>query len=90
MSRTHYVGLPTLFRFNFGPASQPIAGEVTDRHPVYAAHRWFKADKSFMPLAHHSNTGSAVYLAAASQQKRAIHLMLAQRPRRWPGMETAF
>ena len=26
--RTHDVGLPTQFRFNLGPASQPIAGSM--------------------------------------------------------------
>ena len=35
------------------------------------------------------NCGSAVYLAAAPQQKRAIHPMLAQRLQRWPDIETA-
>ena len=37
----------------------------------------------------YSYTGSAVYLAAAPQQKRAIYSMLAQRLRRWPNNETA-
>ena len=63
----------------------------SDRHPVYAAHCWFNADKSSTTLAqHYSNTWSVVYLAATPQQKRAIHPMLVQRPRRWPDIETTF
>ena len=33
---THNVGLPTQFRFNVGPASQPIAGSM----PVNRIRRW--------------------------------------------------
>ena len=41
---------------------------------IVAAHCWFNADKLSTTLAqHYSNTGSAVYLAAASQQTCAIH-----------------
>ena len=92
MSCTHNAGLPSQFRFNVGNnwrrgRSQP---EVSDRHPVYAAHCWFNADKSSTTLAqHYSNTGSAVYLAAAPQRKRFIHPMLAQRFRRCSDIETA-
>ena len=60
----------------------------SDGHPVYAAHCWFNADNSSATLAqHYSNTGSVVYLAATPQQKRAIHLMLAQCLRCWPNIE---
>ena len=38
---------------------------------------------------HYSNTGSAVYLAAAPQQTPNTVSMLAQRIRRWPAIETA-
>ena len=62
----------------------------SDRHPVYAAHCWFNAYKLSTTLGqHYSITGSAIYLAAAPQQKRAIYPMLAQRLRRWPDIETA-
>ena len=33
---THNVGLPTQYRFNTGPASQPIAGSM----PVNIIRRW--------------------------------------------------
>ena len=58
-----------------------------------AAHCWFNANKLSMPLAqHYSNTGSAVYLAAAPQAN-TCHLpntvsMLAQYLWRWPNIET--
>ena len=46
--------------------------------------------KSWTALAQqYSNTGSAEYLTAAAQQKRAIYPMLVQRLRRWPDIETA-
>ena len=32
-TRTHDVGLPTQFRFNAGPASQPIAGSIPVNRP---------------------------------------------------------
>ena len=51
---TRCIGLPTQFRLNVGPVSQPIAGSmpkiVHDAGP------------------HYSNTGFTVYLAAAPQQ----------------------
>ena len=44
-----------------------------------AAHCWLYVDKSSTTLAkHYSNTGSALYLAAAPQQTRAIHPILFQ------------
>ena len=43
------------------------------------AHCWFNTDKLSTTLAqHYSNIGSAVYLAAAPQQTRAIHPILFQ------------
>ena len=42
------------------------------------------------PTLQYSNIGSAVYLAAAPHQKRAIHpILLVQRIPRWPAIETA-
>ena len=38
--RTEDVGLPTQFRFNVGPASQPIAGSI----PVYRLRRWLNTN----------------------------------------------
>ena len=67
-------------------------------HPIpvhcVTAHCWFNSDKLSTTLAqHYSNTGSAVYLAAA-HPANTCHLpatvsMLAQRIRRWPVIETA-
>ena len=59
-----------------------------------AAHCWFNADKLSTTLAQHSsNTGFAVYLAAAPQANTCHSpntvLMLAQRLRRWLNVEAA-
>ena len=76
---TYDVGLHTQFQFNFGPVSQPI---------------WFNANKLPTTLAqHYSNTGSAVYLAAA-RPANMCHLsdavlILAQSLRSWPDIEIA-
>ena len=65
---TNDVVLPTQFRFNVS----------------IATYCWFNADKSSNTLAqHYSNTGSAVYLAAAPRQTRAIHPILFQC---WPNV----
>ena len=77
---TDDVGLPTLFRFNVGTASQPIAGSM----PTNRLRRWHQ---------HYSNTGSVVYLGArvpanTCHSPNTVSI-LAERIRRWPAIETA-
>ena len=53
VSRTEDVGLPTTFRFNVGPASQPIAGSM----PVNRLPRWPNTNPS-LGLLHSPNAAS--------------------------------
>ena len=50
--RTKDVGLPTKFRFNVGPASQPIAGSM----PVNRVGRWLNQHYSNTDPTHVSST----------------------------------
>ena len=76
--RTHDVGLPTQFRCNVGPESQPISGSI----PVNRLRR--------LPNTNPTLHGSAVYLHIHQQvytwhSPNAVS-MLTHSLRRWPNI----
>ena len=78
--RTHDVGLPTQFRCNVGPASQPIAGLI----PVYCLRRW----------PNNNPTLGLLYTCTCSTSANTWHSpnavsMLTHSLRRWPNIGTS-